>query len=64
MDAEKGVEWLQNNLFDCCEPLFNTPWILDIDTTVKPLFSDIKKVRRLATILKNLGVLRTLTTPI
>lgn len=38
IDPESGVAWLQNNVFDCCEPLFNTPWILDIDTTVKPLF--------------------------
>jgi len=37
-DEEKGIEWLQNHLLDCCEPLLTTPWILDVDTTVKPLY--------------------------
>lgn len=35
---ESGVKWLQNHLSDCCAPLLNTPWILDVDTTVKPLY--------------------------
>ena len=35
---ESGVQWLQNHLIDCCKPLLKTPWILDVDTTVKPLY--------------------------
>ena len=38
IDEERGVQWLQNHLFDCYEPLLNTSWILDVDTTVKPLY--------------------------
>jgi hypothetical protein len=29
---------LQKHLFLCCEPLVYTPWILDVDTTVKPVY--------------------------
>ncbi|MBV1874518.1 MAG: hypothetical protein KUG80_07045 [Gammaproteobacteria bacterium] len=28
---EKGEQWLQHHLLDCCSPLLNTPWILDIE---------------------------------
>ena len=38
IDEEKGGQWLQHHLLDCCSPLLNTPWILDIDTTIKPLY--------------------------
>lgn len=38
IDEEKGIQWLQNHIFDCCEPLLRTPWILDVDTTIKPLY--------------------------
>ena len=38
IDEDRGVQWLQNHLFDCYEPLLNTSWILDVDTTVKPLY--------------------------
>lgn len=38
IDREKGIQWLQNHVLDCCEPLLKTPWILDVDTTVKPLY--------------------------
>ena len=46
IEEEKGVHWLQNHLLDSCQPLLKTPWILDVDTTVKPLFGhqdDAKK---------------------
>ena len=38
IDEEKGIQWLQKHILDCCEPLLKTPWILDVDTTVKPLY--------------------------
>lgn len=33
-----GVEWLQRHLYACYEGLLTTPWILDIDVTIKPLY--------------------------
>lgn len=38
IEEDSGVTWLQNHLQDCCAPLLKTPWILDVDTTVKPLY--------------------------
>lgn len=38
IEEEAGVKWLQKHLLSCCEPLLNTPWILDADTTVKPIY--------------------------
>ncbi len=38
IDEEEGVQWLQHHLLDCCQPLLDTPWILDVDTTIKPLY--------------------------
>lgn len=35
---ESGIKWLQNHLYSCYEPLLKTPWILDTDVTVKPLY--------------------------
>jgi hypothetical protein len=38
--AESGdcARWLQNHLRICYGPLLHEPWILDVDTTVKPLY--------------------------
>jgi len=33
-----GVEWLERCLSESIAPLLDVPWILDIDTTVKPLY--------------------------
>jgi hypothetical protein len=33
-----GVLWLDKHLRDSSTPLLDVPWILDIDTTVKPLY--------------------------
>lgn len=33
-----GISWLQTHLQSCYEPLLKTPWILDADITVKPLY--------------------------
>ena len=38
IEEEAGVIWLQHHLQDCCKPLLKTPWILDVDTTIKPLY--------------------------
>jgi DDE family transposase len=38
IDEQKGVDWLEDHLFSCYAPLLKTPWILDVDVTVKPLY--------------------------
>jgi hypothetical protein len=38
IDERAGVEWLQEHLDYCTRPLLDEPWILDVDTTVKPLY--------------------------
>jgi hypothetical protein len=38
IDESAGCEWLQRHLFSSDEPLLKTPWILDVDVTVKPLY--------------------------
>src|SRR6201987_1997900 len=35
---EAGREWLQEHLDYCTRPLLREPWILDVGTTVKPLY--------------------------
>lgn len=34
----EGVSWLDGHLNESVAPLLDAPWILDIDTTVKPLY--------------------------
>src|SRR5271169_6303463 len=36
--AEAGRAWLQEQLDYCTRPLLREPWVLDVDTTVKPLY--------------------------
>lgn len=38
IDEASGIDWLQKHLQSCYEPLLKTPWILDVDVTVKPLY--------------------------
>ncbi len=38
VDEESCVDWQRRHLRRCYEPLLYEPWILDIDTTVKPLY--------------------------
>jgi hypothetical protein len=38
IDPEEGAAWLQENLEYAVRPLLREPWILDVDTTVKPLY--------------------------
>jgi hypothetical protein len=34
----EGAAWLRGHLAFCVEPLLTEPWILDVDTTIKPLY--------------------------
>ena len=38
MDEAKGLTWLQNHLDYGTAPLLGEPWVLDMDSTIKPLF--------------------------
>ncbi len=38
IDEAEGIDWLQKHLHGSYEPLLNTPWILDTDVTIKPLY--------------------------
>src|SRR5271156_91845 len=38
IEEEAGAAWMRRHLDHCLEPLLSEPWILDIDTTVKPLY--------------------------
>ena len=38
MDESSGVAWLERHLAKTTEPLLSTPWILDLDATVKCLY--------------------------
>lgn len=35
---ETGLAWLREQVLDCIAPALELPWVLDIDTTVKPLY--------------------------
>ena len=36
--ADEGASWLQGHLDDTVRPLLSEPWVLDCDTTIKPLY--------------------------
>jgi hypothetical protein len=38
IDIQAGSEWMERHLEHCVRPLLSEPWILDVDTTVKPLY--------------------------
>ena len=38
IDEAEGAAWLRGHLAFCVEPLLAEPWVLDIDTTIKPLY--------------------------
>ena len=40
IDETLGIDWLQQHLHSCYAPLLKTPWILDADVTVKPLYGN------------------------
>src|SRR3954454_12242505 len=38
IDETAGMDWLQTHLDYCMSPLLQEPWVLDVDTTIKPLY--------------------------
>src|SRR6187551_2111703 len=38
IDETAGMDWLQTHLDYCVSPLLQEPWVLDVDTTIKPLY--------------------------
>jgi len=38
IDETSGLNWLHKHLDYCSAPLLGEPWVLDVDTTVKPLY--------------------------
>jgi hypothetical protein len=40
IEAEAGVDWLREQLDYTTRPLLGEPWILDADTTIKPLYGE------------------------
>ena len=38
IEETEGATWLRRHLAFCAEPLLAEPWILDVDTTIKPLY--------------------------
>jgi hypothetical protein len=38
IDETAGMDWLQAHLDYCVSPLLQEPWVLDVDTTIKPLY--------------------------
>ena len=38
IDETEGAAWLRGHPGFCVEPLLAEPWILDVDTTIKPLY--------------------------
>ncbi|MBF0219201.1 MAG: transposase [Gammaproteobacteria bacterium] len=46
INEEEGITWLQKHLQSCYEPLLTTPWILDVDVTVKPLYGHQEGARK------------------
>ena len=36
--AASGEKWMGEHLLHCVRPLLGEPWVLDVDTTVKPLY--------------------------
>jgi hypothetical protein len=38
IDEVEGTAWLRRHLDHCSEPLLGEGWVLDADTTIKPLY--------------------------
>ena len=38
IDEAAGLAWLQTHLDYCASPLLSEPWVLDINSTIKPLY--------------------------
>src|ERR1700755_3040079 len=40
IEEARGLTWLQSHLDYCVAPLLDEPWVLDVDTTIKPLYGE------------------------
>ena len=40
IDEAPGLSWLQGDLDYSVAPLLDEPWVLDVDTTIKPLYGE------------------------
>ena len=40
LDESEGLAWLQAHFDYCVLPLLNEPWVLDVDSTIKPLYGE------------------------
>ena len=40
LDEAPGLSWLQGHLDYSVAPLLDEPWVLDVDTTIKPLYGE------------------------
>jgi hypothetical protein len=38
MEPDAAARWLSGHLRQCWEGLLTTPWVLDVDTTIKPIY--------------------------
>ena len=63
IDETGGAVWLRRHLQYCVEPLLAEPWILDVDTTIKPLYGH-QEGRSSATTPRSRGVRAIAITPI
>jgi hypothetical protein len=62
IDEAAGLAWLRTHLDDCSSPLLTEPWVLDIDTTIKPLYGH-QEGAMVVTTHTSTGARRTATTP-
>ena len=46
IEAAAGEAWLHRHLQETVEPLLSEPWVMDCDTTVKPLYGHQSLPRR------------------
>src|SRR4051812_12475232 len=46
IDETAGMDWLQAHLDYCVSPLLQEPWVLDVDTTIKPAVRHAGRRRR------------------
>jgi hypothetical protein len=63
LDETLAIAWLNEHLKYATTPLLTTPWILDTDVTVKPIYGKQEKALSWVTTRRNRGVLRMRTTP-
>ena len=40
IEEAPGLSWLQGHLDYSVAPLLDEPWVLDVDTTIKPLYGE------------------------